>query len=148
MNILTWGVLALSLLVSSTSWSQDPALGAWHTLDEDTGEVKSLVILSLAQDGTMHGKISQVLQKHDGNGLCGACEGEHKNQPIEGMTFIWGAKNTALGEWQEGQLLDPESGKVYNSHITIGDDPHELEVRGYVGIAMFGRSQTWQRAAQ
>ena len=137
--------LLLALCLSSAVYAQDPALGSWHTVDDETGEIKSLVILSLAEDGTMVGIIDKVLKKDTGNGLCDKCEGIRKNQPIEGMQFIWGVKRTAEGEWEDGELLDPESGTVYNGKITLSDNPNELEVRGYVGISLFGRSQTWLR---
>lgn len=143
--------LFISLLMSSALhaqdpiYTQDPALGNWHTVDDETGEIKSLVTLSLAEDGTMVGVITKVLKEDAGSGLCDKCEGDQKDQPIEGMQFIWDVERTAEGEWEDGQLLDPESGTVYNGNITLGDNPNELEVRGYVGISLFGRSQTWQR---
>lgn len=135
-----------SFLFAGLVNAQDPALGNWHTVDDETGEIKSLVTLSVAEDGTMKGIITKVLKKSDGSGLCEKCEGDKKNQPIEGMQFIWGVENTSEGVWEDGQLLDPESGTVYSGKIAIGDDANELEVRGYVGISLFGRSQTWLRA--
>jgi uncharacterized protein (DUF2147 family) len=137
----------LSVFLSHAVHAQDPALGGWHTVDDETGEIKSLVVLSLAEDGTMVGVIKKVLKKEAGSGLCEKCEGDMKDQPIEGMQFIWGVERTGEGEWEDGNLLDPESGTVYNGNITIADNPNELEVRGYVGISLFGRSQTWQRVA-
>ena len=137
---------ALLLVLASMSWAQDPVLGQWHTVDDETGEVKSLVTLSIAEDGTMVGVITKILIKSDDGGLCDKCEGEMKDQPIEGMKFIWGFQQIAEGEWEEGQLLDPESGDVYSGNITIKEDPSKLDVRGYVGISLFGRSQTWKRA--
>jgi uncharacterized protein (DUF2147 family) len=148
MNMIQLTALVMGFLFTSVSWSQDPALGDWHTVDDETGEIKSLVTLSLAADGTMKGVITKVLKENIGTGLCNKCEGSLKDQPIEGMAFIWGVKNVASGEWEEGQLLDPESGTVYNGNIALGDDPSELEVRGYVGISLFGRSQTWIRPAK
>lgn len=133
-------------LCASASWSQDPVLGQWNTIDDETGEAKSLVTLSLAEDGTMVGVITTILDDDAGDGLCDQCEGDLKDQPIEGMKFIWGFKKLAEGEWEEGQLLDPESGDIYSGNITITDDPSKLDVRGYIGISLFGRSQTWKRA--
>jgi uncharacterized protein (DUF2147 family) len=134
------------LLFSHEGIAQDPALGLWHTVDDETGEVKSLVTLSLAEDGTMVGIISKILKTDAGDGLCDKCKGDKKDQPIEGMKFIWGVERIAEGEWEDGELLDPESGTIYNGTITLTEDPNKLEVRGYVGISLFGRSQTWLRA--
>ena len=133
------------LLLASVSWSQDPVLGQWHTIDDETGEVKSLVTLSTSEDGTLVGVITKVLSADSGDGVCDKCEGDMKDQPIEGMQFISGFKKTAEGEWEEGKLLDPESGDVYSGNITITDNPSELDVRGYVGFSLFGRTQTWKK---
>lgn len=146
MKIISITLASVLWMLSSLSLAQDPALGQWHTVDDETGEIKSLVTLSLAADGTMEGVISEILKKDAGSGLCEKCEGEYKDQPIKGMKFIWGVTKVADGEWEEGQLLDPESGTVYNGNITVADDLNKLEVRGYVGISLFGRSQTWLRA--
>lgn len=132
-------------LCASVSWAQDPVLGQWHTIDDETGEVKSLVTLSVAEDGMMVGIITKVLAADSGDGFCDKCEGDLKDQPIEGMKFIWGFKKIAEGEWEEGKLLDPETGDIYSGNITITDDASRLDVRGYVGISLFGRSQTWEK---
>jgi uncharacterized protein (DUF2147 family) len=145
MKIINLAVFIFTAMISGLSWSQDPALGDWHTVDDETGEVKSLVTLTLAADGTMMGVITKVLKKNSGSGLCDKCEGEHKNKPIEGMKFIWGVKKSSEGEWEDGQLLDPESGTIYSGNITINESPKKLDVRGYVGFSLFGRSQTWIR---
>lgn len=137
---------AVSLfLLASVSWSQDPVLGQWHTIDDETGEVKSLVTLSTGEDGTLVGVITKVLASDSGDGVCDKCEGDMKDQPIEGMWFIWGFKKTGEGEWEGGKLLDPESGDIYSGNITIADNPSELDVRGYVGFSLFGRTQTWTK---
>jgi hypothetical protein len=133
------------VLLASASWAQDPALGQWHTIDDETGEVKSLVTLSVADDGFMIGVITKVLAADRGTGLCEKCEDEMKDQPIEGMKFIWGFKKVAEGEWEDGNLLDPESGSIYSGNITISEDSSKLDVRGYVGFSLFGRSQTWNK---
>jgi uncharacterized protein (DUF2147 family) len=136
---------AILFFCASVSWAQDPVLGQWHTIDDETGEVKSLVTLSVAEDGSMVGIVTKVLAADPGTGLCDKCEGDMKDQPIEGMEFIWGFKKIAEGEWEDGQLVDPETGDVYSGNITITDDPSKLDVRGYVGISLFGRSQTWNK---
>jgi uncharacterized protein (DUF2147 family) len=152
MKIIQKVTLLLGFMISAAlsnavlAQNQDPALGGWHTVDDETGEIKSLVMLSLADDGTLVGVVTMILKEDAGSGLCEKCEGDLKDKPIEGMQFIWGVERTDKGEWEDGQILDPESGTIYTSSITIADDPNELEVRGYVGISLFGRSQTWQRA--
>lgn len=139
-------IFAAALMQASVAWAEDPALGNWYTIDDETDEVSSLVTLSQSEDGLMVGTITKILKKEAGDGLCDKCEGDKKDQPIEGMQFIWGVKNVAVGKWEDGKLLDPESGTIYSGKLTLGDNPNELEVRGYVGFSLFGRSQTWKRA--
>lgn len=140
-----WVVFILLWMQISSVWAQDPVLGDWYTVDDETGEVSSLVTLSQADDGSMVGIITKILKEDAGDGLCGECEGDKKDQPIEGMQFIWGVQNVALGKWEDGKLLDPESGTIYSGKLTLTEDPNELDVRGYVGFSLFGRSQTWIR---
>ena len=133
----------LGLAFTHAVQAQDPVLGDWYTLDDDTGEIQSIVSLSLADDGTLIGIISKLLEEADA--LCDKCEGDKKDKPIEGMQFIWAAKKTSEGKWEEGKILDPESGSVYNGNMTLLEDPNKLEVHGYIGISLFGRSQVWMR---
>jgi uncharacterized protein (DUF2147 family) len=48
-------------------------------------------------------------------------------------------------QYTGGQILDPDNGKVYKSRLTLHDDGQRLEVRGYIGVPLFGRSQVWVR---
>ena len=145
---VTQVIFTIMLMQIASVWAQDPVLGDWHTIDDETGEVSSLVTLSQADDGSMIGIITKVLKKDAGDGLCDQCEGAKKDQPIEGMQFIWDVQNVAVGEWEDGKLLDPESGTIYSSKLTLTEDPNALDVRGYVGFSLFGRSQTWTRVPE
>jgi hypothetical protein len=95
--------LLFIVLLSDVLYAQDSALGDWYTVDDDTGEVKSMVTLSLAEDGTMVGVITKVLQDASVHSLCDKCGGDKKNKPIEGMQFIWGVQRIDEGEWEDGQ---------------------------------------------
>ena len=60
------------------------------------------------------------------------------------MTILWGL--TAAGSvWKGGEILDPDNGKTYRCKMTLSDDGKELNVRGYIGISLIGRTQTWHR---
>ena len=90
MRILQSICTASLLLLASASWAQDPVLGQWHTIDDETNEVKSLVTLSVAEDGTIVGVITKILkEKEEGeDGLCHKCEGKMKDQPIAANRFL------------------------------------------------------------
>jgi uncharacterized protein (DUF2147 family) len=125
--------------------AQTSAAGLWKTIDDQTGKAKSLVRIS-ENHGEYTGKIEKLFRDpdQDQNPKCRKCEGADKDQPIIGMTIITGMK-LEDGEYQGGRILDPASGKVYKSKMTLNDGGKKLDVRGYVGVPMFGRTQTWLR---
>ncbi|MFM0739801.1 DUF2147 domain-containing protein, partial [Paraburkholderia xenovorans] len=75
---------------------------------------------------------------------CTACTDARKDQPILGMTIITDMKKDGDG-WDHGQILDPENGKLYKCKMRLEDGGNKLVVRGYIGVSLLGRSQTWVR---
>ncbi|MEO7071478.1 MAG: DUF2147 domain-containing protein, partial [Rhodanobacter sp.] len=67
-----------------------------------------------------------------------------KDKPIEGMTFMWGLTRNG-NVWDGGKIVDPKSGKEYKVKLTLTNGGNSLDVHGYVGFALLGRTQTWQR---
>ncbi len=135
-------LLALPLLAYA---QQDPALGLWRTIDDDTGKAKSLVRITQA-NGEYSGRIEKLFREPDQeqNPRCDKCEDSRQNQPIVGMVIINGMKRD--GErYSGGRILDPGSGKIYKANMTPVDGGRKLEVRGYIGLPALGRSQTWVR---
>jgi len=80
----------------------------------------------------------------DAHPLCNLCEGELKDKPVVGMTILRGVRRSGDG-YSTGQILDPDEGQVYRCRIKLLDDGRKLEVRGFIGIPLLGRSQTWVR---
>jgi uncharacterized protein (DUF2147 family) len=76
--------------------------------------------------------------------VCDKCEGAKKGQPIVGLVFLEGLKKNG-DEYEGGQILDPETGTVYSSKAKLIEGGKKLEVRGFVGVSLIGRSQTWVR---
>ncbi|TXC81522.1 DUF2147 domain-containing protein [Luteibaculum oceani] len=130
-------------LIFSSTFAQD-ITGKWKTIDDETGKVKSIVEIYL-QDGKAHGKILEIFRapEEDQNPNCRKCTDDRKNKPVIGMEIIRGLENDDE-EWEDGTILDPENGKVYDCKLWVDeDDPNILNVRGYV--AFFFRTQTWER---
>jgi uncharacterized protein (DUF2147 family) len=120
-------------------------VGMWQTIDDHTGKPKALVQISDDGNGQLDGKVIHGLEPGEKpDRKCTACTDARKDQPIIGMTIIDGMKKTDDG-WDEGHILDPENGKVYRCKMHLEDGGKKLVVRGYLGISLLGRSQTWTR---
>ena len=117
-------------------------VGLWKTIDDDTKQAKALIRVT-ERDGQFSGRIEKILtDKADAK--CELCTDERKDKPVQGMTIVTGMKRD--GEhWSGGQILDPNNGKVYRSQMKLIDGGKRMEVRGYIGTPLLGRTQTWHR---
>jgi uncharacterized protein (DUF2147 family) len=144
-TLIQAGVIAAVLAVPS-AWAQDASpVGVWQTIDDDTGKPRALVRVTESQ-GELQGRIEKLYRPadQDQNPKCVKCEGARKDQPMVGMVIVSGLKKNG-DEFTGGEILDPASGKVYKSKATLTDGGKKLNVRGFVGVPMFGRSQVWVR---
>jgi uncharacterized protein (DUF2147 family) len=139
---------AAALVVSGAAFAQVATpVGLWKSIDEKTKVEKSLVRIS-ESGGVVTGKIEKLLDpatKPDA--VCDECSGDLKGKPIVGMTIISGAKKNPdqPNQWDGGTVLDPANGKTYKLRLKPSDDNKKLDVRGYIGTPLIGRSQTWVR---
>lgn len=132
---------AVTLLFSVTIFAQTPILGEWITVDDATGEQKSVVRIYQADNGKYYGTIIQLFEENGDAALCTECTGEDYNQPIVGLTII---RDMHLkdGELRGGKVLDPDNGKFYYAKVYLKDG--KLVLRGSLDRAgLLGRSQTW-----
>ncbi|MFV1921147.1 MAG: DUF2147 domain-containing protein [Methylotenera sp.] len=118
--------------------------GLWKSIDDKTNKPRSLIRIS-----EHNGEYSAVIEKgllptDTGDAICDKCKDERKNQPIIGMTIVKGMRQNG-DKYDGGKILDPEEGKVYKCKMTLNEAGDELEVRGYIGISLLGRSQIWTR---
>jgi uncharacterized protein (DUF2147 family) len=116
-------------------------VGRWKTINEETNAVESVVQIEV-RNNELRGKIVSLVDQS--NPLCTECQGEQKGQPILGMEILNGFKKNGT-TWQGGKILDPSNGEQYNATIVTIDNGNKLKVRGYIGFAVFGRSQVWLR---
>lgn len=146
------GFLAATTLCSgllTPAFAQDDGalspVGTWQTIDDHTGQPKALVQITQQADGTLSGKVLQGLgPSDDPTRRCSACTDARHDQLILGMTIIEGMKQDGR-DWDDGRILDPENGKLYKCKMHVDDTGKTLEVRGYIGFSLLGRSQTWRR---
>lgn len=67
-----------------------------------------------------------------------------QSRPIMGLELMKGFKFDGKGTWKKGTIYDPDNGKTYKCKVRIGDDG-KLNVRGYIGVSMLGRTSLWTR---
>ena len=134
-------LLLVMLFFFQFSFSQT-IFGKWKTIDDETGKEKGIVEI-FERNGKIFGRIIDILDIEHKHHKCEKCEGEDNNKPILGLTIIKGMKKNG-NEYEGGKVLDPKNGKSYQCKISL-DGKDKLIVRGYIGISLFGRSQTWVR---
>ena len=128
------------LLFPFFCFCQSP-IGIWENIDDEDGKPKSHIEI-YEEDGKLYGKVIQLLPAAT---LleCKKCKDHRKGQPLEGMVIMNDLVKNGKS-WDNGEILDPKSGKIYNCKIsTKGTD--KLDVRGYIGMPLIGRTQTWIR---
>lgn len=121
--------------------SQD-IFGKWKTVDDETGEEKSIVEI-YKENGKVYGKIIDILNPKNKNALCEKCKGDEKNKPVLGLVLIKGMEKD--GEYyKNGTIFDPENGKEYTCRLAL-EGTNTLQVRGY--LAFFYATQYWKRVS-
>jgi uncharacterized protein (DUF2147 family) len=145
--------LALGLLLGAGAVSAadvSTPVGTWKQVDDVTSKPTSILQIT-ESNGELQAKVLQVMNAtpediaRDGNPpKCTQCDGARKNQPIIGMTIMWGVTRD-YDVWDGGRILDPKNGKIYKVKLTLKDSGQKLDVHGYIGFSLFGRSQVWER---
>ncbi len=151
----------LSLANTSVEASEpapaDAIVGLWETYDDDTHLLTSIVrivrVMNRVEKAGDHvtthyeGFVDRIFPQanEDPNPRCTKCTDARKNQPVLGMRIISHLRFSSPDHYDDGNILDPDNGEVYRLRVAILERNKKLEVRGYVGISLFGRSQIWQR---
>ena len=150
--ILTKKNLAIAFLLAGTAFgaaaqATSPA-GLWRTIDDSSKKDKSLVRIVEA-NGVYTGKVETIVDPDSPkDAVCKDCSDERKDKPVVGMTILRNVKASADDNavFEGGDILDPNNGKVYRVKLKLIDNGSKLDVRGYIGTPMLGRTQTWVRA--
>lgn len=137
---------ALTLVLQGAAWAQAVPTGLWKTIDDETKQEKSLVRIT-ETGGVLSAKIEKLLDPTKQGTKCDKCSDDRKDQPVLGMTIIKNVKQNAEDKalWDGGEILDPNNGKTYKVRLKPVDGGKSMEVRGYIGAPLLGRTQTWVR---
>ncbi len=140
-------LLAALLLAAAPAiaLAQATPVGVWKTIDDKTKTERSQLRIT-ESGGVLSGKLEKLLAadaKQDG--VCDKCSDDRKDKPMIGLEVLRGVKKGDDNTWDGGTILDAAEGKIYKVRLQPIEGGKKLEVRGYVGMPMLGRTQTWIR---
>ncbi|MFU8925514.1 DUF2147 domain-containing protein [Acinetobacter puyangensis] len=145
-NILLLGSL---LIASGHVFAAEDITGTWRSIDDKTGFSKGIIEITKDANGIYTGKIIEVIPRpgYTPKTICDKCTGTLKNKPILGLHILNNMKKSTKSdlEYEGGTILDPLNGKFYKSKIKLNSTGSRITMRGYVGVEVVGRSQTWIR---
>ena len=126
----------------------DPAIGTWKTIDDKTNQPASLIKIEEI-NGQLEGTIIKTFPRPNETPLitCNLCKDDRKDKPIIGMKIMTDLKRDSAGAWSGGTILDPKEGEIYKVKLST-EDGKKMDVRGYIGIPLLGRTQVWYKAEQ
>lgn len=127
--------------------AQEPsATGLWQQIDPETGQSQGWFLISDRGGGTYEGAIVKMFMKpgEPPNPVCAKCAGDQQGAPWLGLTIIKGMTRKGL-DYEHGTILNPIDGNEWSALMKLSPDGQDLTVRGYLGLAMFGKDQYWKR---
>jgi uncharacterized protein (DUF2147 family) len=139
--------LFLGVILPLQAWmaaeaGRTPA-GLWQTVDDKTHKPRGMVRI-YEENGMYWGRIESSVDPRDASEHCDKCAGDRKDAPIIGLLIVREMKKHG-DEYSGGDILDPDTGSVYKCRITVSADGGRLIVRGFIGVSLLGRTQTWTR---
>lgn len=140
----TFWLVAVALAALPAVAAEPGITGRWRTFDDHTGKPRGIVLI-YEQSGQFFGKLERSLDPARVNKICDLCKDDRKNKPVTGMVLVRRMKRDDDGEYGGGDILDPDNGTVYRCKARLAEGGKKLVVRGYIGISLLGRSQTWTR---
>lgn len=139
-----FGVLAACFAINlGAAPGELSPVGLWKMVDDKTGKQRGVVRI-YETDGELFGKIESAVDPATAAQICDLCPGDRKNKPVIGLVIMRHMKKQDT-EYAGGDIVDPDTGWVYRCKLKLADKGAKLELRGYIGFSLLGRTQTWWR---
>ncbi len=140
-------IVTAFLLGSSTLALAHDITGLWQSIDDKTGAPKGVVKITKDSSETYTGTVTKITPRvgYTPKEFCVNCPAPFTNKPMIGLGVIQGLKKVDEFNFADGKILDPNSGKVYSLKAKLTPNGKRLILRGYIGVSVLGRSQTWIR---
>jgi uncharacterized protein (DUF2147 family) len=141
------GLLLCSLILGNVGarlLALEPSpVGFWKTVDDRTHKPRGIVRI-YEENNQFFGKIETSFNPEEMTALCEKCTGDRKDAPVIGLVIMRGMTKRG-SEYGGGEILDPETGWVYRCRFALIGQGSKLLIRGYLGVPVLGRTQTWVR---
>ncbi len=141
--LVVFSPLARAQSVRSPNSAHPSPVGRWKTVDDATGKVTGIIAIR-EENGKLFGTIEQLFDPPVPHPTCYLCSGDLKDRPLVGLQILSGFVQDG-GRWSGGQILDPETGKIYSASLALEDGGKKLRLHGYFLLPVLGRTEHWLR---
>jgi uncharacterized protein (DUF2147 family) len=136
--LLSMVVLCLRVTAADLSTPE----GLWQAVDSSG---KPMGLIRVYQDhGAYFGRIEPATPGEENVKRCTRCTDERKDQFLNGLVIIRNMRFDG-DEYTGGDVLDPDTGRLYGCKFKLTDGGHTMIMRGFFGLSLLGRSQEWRR---